>query len=104
MSDAPVFAVVGHPNKGKSSLVATLARDDRVRIAPEPGTTTRAVRYPLELDGETLYVLVDTPGFQRARGALAWLRAEAERTGADASARPAIVARFCADATISSAP
>jgi hypothetical protein len=97
LTAAPVFAVVGHPNKGKSSLVATLARDDRVRIAPEPGTTTRAVRYPLELDGETLYVLVDTPGFQRARAALAWMRAQAEREGANAAARPSIVARFCVE-------
>jgi len=91
----PTFAVVGHPNKGKSSLVATLARDDRVRIAPEPGTTTRATAYPLRLDGETLYVLVDTPGFQRARAALAWMQAEAERTGASAAGRAAVVARFC---------
>jgi hypothetical protein len=96
--DVPVFAVVGHPNKGKSSLVATLAQDDRVRIAPEPGTTTRATRYPLRLDGEVLYVLVDTPGFQRARAALAWMRAEAERSGANAAGRADVVAGFCAAA------
>jgi len=92
----PVFAVVGHPNKGKSSLVATLAHDERVRIAPEPGTTTRATSYPLRLDGETLYVLTDTPGFQRARAVLAWMRAEAERSGIDAAGRADVVARFCA--------
>ena len=28
----PTFAVVGRPNKGKSSIVATLARDDAVYI------------------------------------------------------------------------
>jgi len=94
--DVPVFAVVGHPNKGKSSLVATLAQDDRVRIAPDPGTTTAATRYPMRVDGQTLYELVDTPGFQRARGVLAWLQAEAERTGASAAERPALVARFVA--------
>jgi hypothetical protein len=94
---APVFAVVGHPNKGKSSLVATLAHDERVRIAPEPGTTTRATSYPLRLDGQTLYVLTDTPGFQRARGALAWMRTEARRSGADAAGRADVVARFCAE-------
>lgn len=92
----PVFAVVGHPNKGKSSLVATLAQDDRVRIAPDPGTTTTATRYPMRVDGRTLYELVDTPGFQRARGVLAWLQAEAQRTGASAAERPALVARFVA--------
>ena len=90
----PVFAVVGHPNKGKSSLVATLAQDDRVAIAADPGTTTRATRYPMRIDGETLYELVDTPGFQRARGVLAWLQAESERTDASAADRPALVARF----------
>jgi hypothetical protein len=70
----PVFAVVGHPNKGKSSIVATLAMDDSVKISPEPGTTQRCRRYPMRLDGAELYALVDTPGFQRARRALQWMR------------------------------
>lgn len=86
----PIFAVVGHPNKGKSSIVATLAEDESVRISPEPGTTERCRRYPMRVDGETLYTLVDTPGFQRARRVLAWLR-EHETTAAE---RPAIVRRF----------
>ncbi len=70
----PVFAVVGHPNKGKSSIVSTLACDDSVHISPEPGTTMRCRRYPMRLDGDELYALVDTPGFQRARRALQWMR------------------------------
>jgi hypothetical protein len=70
----PVFAVVGHPNKGKSSIVSTLASDDSVSISPEPGTTTRCRRFPMTVDGEELYALVDTPGFQRARRALHWMR------------------------------
>ncbi|MBE7498797.1 MAG: GTPase/DUF3482 domain-containing protein [Verrucomicrobiales bacterium] len=74
MSDRPLFAVVGHPNKGKSSIVATLAADDSVRIGPEAGTTTQARRYPMRVDGQELYALVDTPGFQRARRVLHWLR------------------------------
>jgi len=94
-AERPVFAVLGHPNKGKSSLVATLAHDERVRVAPEPGTTTRSDRYPMRLDGEILYELVDTPGFQRARAALAWMQREAERTGASAADRRRVVARFC---------
>src|SRR5690606_40574677 len=53
----PKFAIVGHPNKGKSSIVATLAEDDTVAISPEPGTTTRAQAYPMRLDGEILYEL-----------------------------------------------
>jgi len=95
-SVVPVFAVVGHPNKGKSSLVATLAQDDRVAIAPDPGTTTKSTRYPMRVDGETLYELVDTPGFQRARAVLAWLQHEAERTRASAADRPGLVGRFVA--------
>lgn len=93
--ETPAFAVLGHPNKGKSSLVASLAQDERVHIAPDPGTTTRAIRYPLRVDGEVLYELVDTPGFQRARGVLAWLEQEARRTSATAADRPALVAQFC---------
>ncbi len=70
----PIFAAVGHPNKGKSSIVATLAHDDSVGIGPIPGTTVRRRTYPMKVDGETLYTLVDTPGFQRARRALDWMK------------------------------
>ena len=82
MSAAPLFAVVGHPNKGKSSIVSTLAHDDSVRIAAEAGTTTACRRFPMKLDGRVQYTLVDTPGFQRARKALAWMR-ERETTAAE---------------------
>lgn len=75
MTEAPVFAVVGHPNKGKSSVVATLSQNDAIAIALEPGTTRRRQAYPLTVDGEVLYTLVDTPGFQRPRRVLAWLEA-----------------------------
>jgi len=73
--NTPVFAVVGHPNKGKSSIVATLAESERIAIADLPGTTTRADRYSLSLAGREHYALVDTPGFQRAGAVLAWLTA-----------------------------
>lgn len=86
----PVFAVVGHPNKGKSSLVATLARDASVAVSPEPGTTQRARRFPMRVEGEVLYTLTDTPGFQRARAALAWMK---QHEG-DAASRPRVVTRF----------
>jgi len=73
MSAHPKFAVVGHPNKGKSSIVAALAMDDSVQISDTPGTTTKQRSFPLRVDGKTLYELYDTPGFQRARRVLAWL-------------------------------
>ena len=70
----PTFAIVGHPNKGKSSIVSTLSQDESVAISPLPGTTVDNRRYPMAVDGEVLYELIDTPGFQRARAALEWMR------------------------------
>ncbi len=84
------FAVVGHPNKGKSSIVATLAEDEGIAIGARPGTTRDANRYAFEVDGEVLYTLIDTPGFQRAAEVYRWLT-EHE---ADASQRSDIVAQF----------
>jgi len=75
MNQKPVFAVVGHPNKGKSSVVATLSQNDAIAIALEPGTTRAGQAYPLTVDGQELYTLVDTPGFQRPRRVLQWLEA-----------------------------
>ncbi len=72
----PTFAVVGHPNKGKSSIVASLAQDDTVQISDTPGTTTESRSFPLRVDGNIIYELFDTPGFQRARGVLAWLEGQ----------------------------
>lgn len=86
----PRFAVVGHPNKGKSSIVATLAEDDSVAVSPLPGTTVECRQFPMIVDNETLYILIDTPGFQRARRALAWMQAHS-RSAAD---RPAVVRQF----------
>lgn len=86
----PVFAVVGRPNKGKSSIVATLARDDSVRIDAHAGSTRQARRFPMQIDGQTLYELVDTPGIQRARAVLDWLVAHCS----DAASRAAAVQRF----------
>lgn len=87
----PRFAVVGHPNKGKSSIVATLAQDDSVYIDRVSGSTRLTRRYPMQVDGETLYELIDTPGFQRARAALAWLTENCRAV----SQRPEAVKSFC---------
>ncbi|PHS34341.1 MAG: GTP-binding protein [Sulfurovum sp.] len=73
MKTHPRFAVVGHPNKGKSSIVSALALDDTVQISDIPGTTSKKRSFPLKVDGKILYELIDTPGFQRARRVLAWL-------------------------------
>jgi hypothetical protein len=70
----PRLAVVGRVNKGKSSIIATLAEDDRIPVSPEPGTTTEVVEVPVTVDGRLLFTLLDTPGFEQAPEALAWLR------------------------------
>ncbi len=72
MAEYPLFAVVGHPNQGKSSVVSTLVQDDHVAVSPVSGTTREAHHYQLVLDRDVLYELVDTPGFQRARQVLHW--------------------------------
>ena len=74
----PVFAVVGHVNKGKSSIVSTLTEDDSVRIEKDPGTTRVCREFPIVVDGKTLFSLVDTPGFEQARAVLDWLREREE--------------------------
>ena len=48
----PKFAVVGDPNKGKSSIVSSLARDDSIQIGNTPGTTQVSRAFPLKVDGE----------------------------------------------------
>lgn len=90
MSEVPRFAVVGRVNKGKSSIVSVLAEDDSVHVDARPGTTTEVREYPVRVDGRTLFILIDTPGFEDAARALAWLRAR-ERSAAD---RPALIADF----------
>ncbi len=88
--ETPKFAVVGHPNKGKSSIVAALAQDDTVAISNVPGTTHKQKSYPLQVDGRVIYELIDTPGFQRARGVLEWLKSH----DVSAAKRPEVVRKF----------
>ncbi|CAK8721620.1 G domain-containing protein [Candidatus Electronema halotolerans] len=71
----PEFAIVGHPNEGKSSVVSTLSEDDSVRISPVPGETTECRRFPVLIDGREVIRFIDTPGFQNPRKTLAWMRA-----------------------------
>ena len=88
----PAFAVVGHPNKGKSSIVSTIARDDSVAISAQSGTTERVQKIEVQV-GQSHYTLYDTPGFQRPTRVLAWLQ---QRAGS-AAARQDAVHQFLAD-------
>lgn len=55
---------VGKPNAGKSTLVNTLVKEERLLVHHEPGTTRDAVFVPFTY-GDKLYVLVDTAGVRR---------------------------------------
>jgi predicted GTPase len=70
----PTLAIMGHPNAGKSSVVATLTENDRIAIDKRAGTTTRSDEYPVDIDGETILVFIDTPGFQNPSDILEWFQ------------------------------
>ncbi len=70
----PEFAIIGHPNEGKSSVLSTLAEDDSVRISPFPGETVVCQSFPVRIDGREVIRFIDTPGFQNPRDTLEWLK------------------------------
>jgi hypothetical protein len=72
-SSIPQFAIVGHPNEGKSSVVSTLAEDDQVRISSTPGETIERRDYPVRVDGKEILRFTDTPGFQHPQTMLEWM-------------------------------
>jgi GTPase len=64
------LAIVGRPNVGKSSIVNTLTRSERVIVSDIPGTTRDAVDVPFEVVTEGVrqsYVLIDTAGVRKRR-------------------------------------
>lgn len=73
--NVPEFAIIGHPNEGKSSVLSTLAEDDSVRVSPIPGETIVCQAFPVRVDGREIIRFIDTPGFQNPRQTLHWLQA-----------------------------
>ena len=61
-----LLAVVGKRNAGKSTLVNSLADDDRVIVSPQAGTTRDAVDVRFEVDGQ-IFTAIDTAGLRRLR-------------------------------------
>jgi len=57
----PTVALVGPTNAGKSTLFNALAREERMIVSPEPGTTRDAVRAEVALEGIPVW-LTDTAG------------------------------------------
>ncbi|PID75865.1 MAG: hypothetical protein CSA20_03895 [Deltaproteobacteria bacterium] len=70
----PEFAILGHPNEGKSSVLSTLAEDDSVRVSPTPGETTACQSFPVLVDGVEMLRFTDTPGFQNPDRVLSELK------------------------------
>ncbi|MCL2459424.1 MAG: GTPase/DUF3482 domain-containing protein [Desulfobulbus sp.] len=88
-STVPEFAIIGHPNEGKSSVLSTLAEDDSVRISSIPGETVVRQTFPVRIDGREIIRFIDTPGFQNPRQTLQWLK---EYQGPDESMLASFIA------------
>ena len=73
-SDIPIFAFVGPVNPGKTSVIATLAENDDLRISNIPGETIQCQRFEVSIDGRKILAFYDTPGFQNAKEVLAKLK------------------------------
>ncbi len=57
-------AMVGRRNTGKSTMVNTLAKSERMIVSEVPGTTRDSVDVRFEMDGKA-FIAIDTPGFLR---------------------------------------
>lgn len=60
------LAFIGRPNAGKSTLVNSLLREQRVIVSDQPGTTRDPIYLPFEYAGKPL-VLTDTAGLRRRK-------------------------------------
>jgi len=58
------IAIVGRQNVGKSTLINTLAGEERVIVSELPGTTRDAIDVRIERNGRT-FLFVDTAGVKR---------------------------------------
>ena len=93
-AQVPSFVVVGHVNKGKSSVVATLLEETSIPIDLIPGTTSESAAYDFKLDGRVVFRLIDTPGFQEAAAALLWMQERTEHADQRLDAVRAFVNEF----------
>ena len=69
-ADPLKLAIVGRPNVGKSSIINSLTRSERVIVSPIPGTTRDAVDVPFEIETDGVrqrYALIDTAGVRKSK-------------------------------------
>ncbi len=92
------LAIVGKRNAGKSTLINTLAKEQRVIVSEVPGTTRDSVDVRFEIDGKQ-FLAIDTAGVRKKRQVKDSIEfysmARAER-----SIRRADVVLFLFDATL----
>lgn len=60
------IAIVGKRNAGKSTLINTLAREERVIVSEIPGTTRDSVDVKFEIDGKE-FIAIDTAGIRKKK-------------------------------------
>jgi len=67
-ADLPRLAVVGRQNVGKSTLINTLAHEERVIVSERPGTTRDSIDVVFEAGGRR-FVAIDTAGLKKKKKA-----------------------------------
>ncbi len=95
MSRPVRIAVVGHTNVGKTSLLRTLLRDAGFgTVSRQPSTTRHVEGAVMQVDGEPVLELFDTPGLEEPIALLEHLEGYVEDARLEPAAR---VERFLAD-------
>ena len=60
------LAIVGKRNAGKSTLINTLAKEQRVIVSEVPGTTRDSIDVRFEIDGKQ-FLAIDTAGVRKKK-------------------------------------